>query len=371
MLLKEILRFTDDNTEDRNEAPTLEAIGITQEVLNGIDKWARSKTNYGKPASFIPELLKYDIKNTALAVGDLHGNILTAGNAPTFKASIQSVVKPFLYAYALEKGTPPDEISSIEATSLQFNIDKVLQPNSGITRPGHPLNNAGAISSAGAIENFNDFLEFMRELTGSPDLNIIEDIYLSESSTNYNNRAMMYRLVDTGRFRSATRGIKALDNYTKACSIGLNVSELVQAALVFASGGVKNGKRLISQNNVVRAINVMNSFGLYENTGALSLLASGTRALSCKSGVGGFIINIDPFRGASCSYNPLLDVSGNSVYGKLTLVVLNHLLSSAHAMRLDDQETLRLLSCEYEVSIDNKYFCYGYKAEKIDIDNPL
>ena len=366
MLLKEILELTDDNQEKDTKTPSLETMGMTQEAVDAIDAWARSKTNYGKPAGYIPELLKYDIKKTALAVGDLHGNILTAGNATTQKASIQSVIKPFLYAYALEKGTPPDEISSIEATSLQFNVDQVLQPNSGMTRPGHPLNNAGAISSAGSIEDFDNFLDFMKDMTGSKDLSIIEDIYKSEASTNFNNRAIMYRLVETGRFKTDTLGVKALDNYTKACSIGVNSIEMLNASLVLARGGTDaDGKRLISLNNCVRTINVMNSFGLYENTGTLSLLASGTRALSCKSGVGGIIINIDPFRGASCSYNPLLDISGNSVYGKISLVILNHLLSSPNAMRLDDSETLNLISSDYESSIEDKWFCYGYRDEKI------
>jgi len=368
MLLKEILKLSNANSENDVATPTLQSMNMSQEAIDAIDIWARSKTNYGKPASYIPELLKYDIRNTAIAVGDLHGNVLTSGNAPTQKASIQSVIKPFLYAYALEQGTPPDEISSIEATSLQFNVDQVLQPNSGMTRPGHPLNNAGAISAAGAIIDFCDFLNFMRKLTGSPDLDIINDIYESEAATNFNNRAIMYRLVETGRFKSDKLGVKALDNYTKACAIGVNITEMLNASLVLASGGIKNDERLISNNNCVRTINVMNSFGLYENTGSLSLLASGTRALSCKSGVGGVIINVDPFRGASCSYNPLLDSSGNSVYGKIALVILNHLLSSPHAMRLDNRETLAMLASEYDHSIEDKWFCYGYKAEKLKLE---
>ena len=159
-MLSKLLKIVSKNSEKFMPTPTLKEMGITQEIIDLVDKWAKSKTNYGKPAGYIPELLKYDIKNTALSIGDIHGNIITSGNAIDLKISIQSVIKPFLYLYALEKGNSPDEISSIEATSLQFNVDRVLQPNTEITRPGHPLNNAGAISSSGAIDDFDDFFKF-------------------------------------------------------------------------------------------------------------------------------------------------------------------------------------------------------------------
>lgn len=73
------------------------------------------------------------------------------------------------------------------------------------------------------------------------------------------------------------------------------------------------------------------------------MLASGARALSCKSGVGGLIVNIDPGRGAFCTYSPKLDNAGNSVFGKYALIPLNNILAAPDAMRLSAEEIIRSL----------------------------
>ena len=67
----------------------------------------------------------------------------------------------------------------------------------------------------------------------------------------------------------------------------------------------------------------------------MTLLAAGARALTC-----GLMLNVDPGRGAFCTYSPLLDSAGNSVYGKYALIPLNHLLSAPRAMRLSTEQIL-------------------------------
>lgn len=322
---------------------TLTKMEITRALIEQIYKWANKTAIYGELASYIPELTKVDPNKTAITIGDLNENILTIGNGLNVQASIQSVIKPFLYIYALEQGLPAELISSIEPTALHFNTDQVLQPELHKKRPGHPLNNAGAISSAGSISDFQDFLNFMKKLTNNSKLDILEDVFNSEMETNSNNRAITYRLIDAGRFKNQKEGEQALEYYTKACSIGITAEEATQACLVLANGGEKNGKHFIKQNHVVRTINAMNSFGLYELTGEISLLAAGARALSCKSGVGGLIINIDPGRGAFCTYGPRLDSAGNSVFGKYALIPLNNILAAPNAMRLSAEEIIRSL----------------------------
>jgi glutaminase len=230
---------------------------------------------------------------------------------------------------------------------MHFNTDAVLQPESQKSRPGHPLNNAGAISSSGAIDHFDDFLAFMRRLTGNDQLAVLEDVYLSEMATNANNRAIAMRLVATGRFATIVDGMRALDNYTRACAIGVTPAEITRACIVLARGGKIDGEQVIHENNIVRAINAMNSYGLYERTGEISLLAAGVRALSCKSGVGGLIINIDPGRGAFTTYGPRLDAAGNSAFGKYALIPLNNLLAAPYAMRLSADEIINTIA-EFE-----------------------
>ncbi|MBW2370617.1 MAG: glutaminase [Deltaproteobacteria bacterium] len=341
-LLKEILK----SPRHAVYTQTLEEMGVTKTVIEKIYLWANANANYGKLASYIPELAKVDPIKTAIAIGGLRGNILAVGSGKNIRVSMQSVIKPFLYIYALGQGLPAESIASIEATAAPFNTDQVIQPELHKIRPGHPLNNAGAISSAGSIKDFNDFLSLMRDLTDNPDLNILEDVYKSETETNSNNRAIAYRLVTVGRFKNIKEGEKALDNFTRACSIGVTPEEVTRACLSLANGGEKDGKIIIKQDHVVRAINSMNSYGLYEHTGKISLLASGARALSCKSGVGGLTINIDPGRGAFCTYGPRLDSAGNSVFGKFALIPLNNVLAAPNAMRLSSEEIIRCLNEE-------------------------
>jgi len=162
--------------------------------------------------------------------------------------------------------------------------------------------------------------------------------------TNANNRAITYRLVASGRFNTQETGIKALENYTRACAMGVNTEDAVRACLVLAGRGKREGKIIIKEDNAVRAINAMNTYGLYQHTGEISLLAAGARALSCKSGVGGLIINIDPGRGAFCTYGPLLDDAGNSVFGKYALILLNNILAAPDAMRLSAEEIIRSIN---------------------------
>lgn len=341
---KGLLQIILDNQKRAQHSLTLDDMGITPMLVQQIYDWARDYADDGELASYIPELAMVDASKSAIVVGDLAGNQIAVGNGLNVKVSIQSVVKPFLYIYALEQGIAPRDISYIEPTAMHFNTDAVLQPESHKNVPGHPLNNAGAISSAGAIRQFEHFLDFMRMLTGNHELNVLEDVYNSEMATNANNRAIAMRLVATGRFKSISEGETALDFYTKACAIGVTPSEIASACVVLARGGMIDGHRVLNENNIVRAINAMNSYGLYERTGEISLLAAGVRALSCKSGVGGLIINIDPGRGAFCTYGPKLDKAGNSVFGKYALIPLNNVLASPYAMKLSADEIIRTIS---------------------------
>ncbi|MGE0076919.1 MAG: glutaminase [Bacteroidales bacterium] len=344
-ILKQIL----ESRKHLASNPSLQEMGVTQDLLETVYEWSNNMASYGELASYIPELTNVDASKTAIVIGDLNKNILAVGNGINVKVSIQSVIKPFLYIYALEKGVPASQISFIEATALKFNTDAVMQPDQRKNLPGHPLNNAGAISSAGSIDNFNDFLNFMQMLTDNANLKVMVNVFESEMQTNDNNRAIARKLTETCRFPDQVQSNKALEYYTKACAIGVTAYDITKACLVLANGGRKNGQQIIKEDNIVRAINAMNTYGLYEHTGEISLLAAGARALSCKSGVGGLIINVDPGRGAFCTYGPKLDTAGNSVFGKYALIPLNNLLAAPNGMRLSSEEIIRSLLKERTV----------------------
>ncbi len=315
--------------------PTLKEMEITEDVIAAIDKWASSETRYGILATYIPELKKVNPDLTAIAIGDLCGNKIIVGSGSKIKISAQSVIKPFLYLYALEKGVSPGVISGFEATALSFKSDRILRPDLELKTAEHPMNNAGGISSAGEIDNFNDFLKFMGKLTNNPNLKILKNVYESEMKTNHNNRAISNRFVASGRFKDSKHGLKALSNYTKACSLGLRVSDLLTACLVLSSGGyAAKNKKIVNRNNAVRVMTAMNTFGMYEESGEITLLVAGARANTTKSSVGGLIININPQVGAFVTYNPLLNSRGNSVYGIHAMIPLNSLMAKSRSLRL-------------------------------------
>src|SRR3989338_3606422 len=295
MDIEELYKKIDSGLEIKNnfDHPGLDDLNINVTNLKLIDEWAWEKSDYGALASYIPELTKANPGDHAIAIGDLNSNELEVGVTNT-KVSVQSVIKPFLYLYALENGADPDDISNIEASAFSFNEDRILHPGLHLQKPDHPLNNAGAISSAGEIHDFTDFLKFMRKIARNSELDIIKDVFKSEMETNNNNRAIAYRLTDIGRFKNKKMGEDSL--LTSACSLGMTPLDIMRASIIIASGGidVMSGNRIVDMNNTVRVMSAMNTFGLYEQSGRVSLLVSGSRANTAKSGVGGLIININP-----------------------------------------------------------------------------
>ncbi|MCX6821177.1 MAG: glutaminase [Candidatus Aenigmarchaeota archaeon] len=347
MKIKELFEKIGDTSYPQKfqNQPTLKGMNITKRTITLIDRWAKKMTTYGMLATYIPELKNVNKDLTAIAIGDLHNNRVIVGTGSKIKVSAQSVIKPFLYLYALEKGVSPENIAGMTATFMPFYTDRILRPELKMKIPDHPLGNAGAISSAAAIKNFDDFAEFMSKITGNPNIKILDKIFESEFEVNSNNRAIANRLVSSGCFKNTGEGERAYTNYTKACSLGLTVDDALNASLVLASGGVRiqNNKRIAKMNNAVIVMSAMNSYGLYEQSGLISLIVSGARANTSKSAVSGLIININPGEGAFVTYSPLLNSKGNSVYGLYASIPLNNLLALPGGMRLDVDGLNRLL----------------------------
>lgn len=345
MNIKQLLKKIGDTKYSNKSKESLKSLGITKNSISLIDEWAKENTTYGILATYIPELKKVDKDLTAIAIGDLQKNKIIVGTGSKIKISVQSVIKPFLYLYALEQGIPANKIAGIEATAMPFNTDRILLPELNLKAPEHPLNNAGAISAAGSINKFDDFIKYIYKLTGNKNIKILEKVFQSEYKVNNNNRAIASRLVASGRFKTTNEGDTAFTNYTKACSLGLTVNDVLNASLVLASGGldIHINKKIIKINNIVRVLSAMNTFGLYEQSGLISLIVSGARANTSKSSVSGLIININPGVGAFVTYSPLLNLEGNSVYGLYAMIPLNSLLALPGGMRLDADELNNLL----------------------------
>jgi len=324
--------------------PTLDEMDISIENLESI--LSRAKPEEWVIANYIPALeddVEWNPTDTAIGVADMHWNFRVIGKAQNTIVSAQSTVKVFLYLFALYKWADPKNIAFWEPVAKRFNQDPITGESSGITTAYHPLNNAGWISSASEITNRKEFMDFMKTLTGNPNLSILQNVYESEKKNWESNLRIAAALATKGRF-GIDKMIPALDNYTKACSIGLSVKDLTNMGLVLARWWMgHNGQRVFDQDCAVRAMNAMNWFWFYDLTGRTSLFVAWSRALTAKSWVWWLIFHVNPGIWSFVTLWRHLDESWNSVFGMKVAIPLNDMLWTSWAMRLSPEETSQML----------------------------
>ena len=105
-----------------------------------------SEVTGGKPADYIPELGKADPNLFGIAIATVDGQIYAVGDSEV-AFTIQSVSKPFMYGYALQRYGRAAVLKhvGVEPTGEAFNsivLDEVMN------RPFNPMVNAGAIAVA-------------------------------------------------------------------------------------------------------------------------------------------------------------------------------------------------------------------------------
>jgi glutaminase len=272
----------------------------------------RSDTT-GKNADYIPYLAQVDSKLFGIAVVATDNQSYSVGDT-TYSFSIQSISKVFTLALALEELGPDKVFERIgcEPTGRPFNsVDAVVDMP---THTGNPLVNAGAIattsliSGATADEKWKKILAFYGKAAGEK-LSLINEVYRSESATNQGNRALAALLVKYQRIYSDP--VEAVDIYTKACSVGVNVRQLAQMGATLANNGMNptTGEQVIKAENVPHILAAMMMAGLYDGSGGWAWHVG----LPAKSGVGGGILSIGPGKGAIGAFAPRLDTAGNSV----------------------------------------------------------
>lgn len=287
----------------------------------------------GVNANYIPYLANIDSSLFGLSVTLLDGTTINAGDFD-YRFGVESVSKVFTAILAMKQYGADGVLRNIgaDATGLPFNsIFAILLEKD---HPSTPLVNAGAISACSMIEpvgesdaKWNAIIENFVELTGS-DVSVIDELYESESATNFNNRAISWLLKNYNRIYDDPE--MSLDLYTRQCSIGVTSGQLAVCAATIANGGVNpvTGKRVFDQVLAPKVTTLISSVGFYEHTGDW-LYTSGIPA---KSGVGGGVMGVLPGVMGIAAFAPPLDDAGNSVkaqaavkavMGKLGLGVFN------------------------------------------------
>ena len=176
----------------------------------------------GKPADYIPELGKANPAAFGIALATVDGEVYSVGNSNQ-AFTIQSVSKPFMYGYALQRYGREAVLThvGVEPTGEAFNsivLDEVAN------RPFNPMVNAGAIAVAELMggqtqeQRTANMLALFGGLAGR-ELSIDEQVFRSEEATGHRNRAIAYMMLNTGMIRRDPNEV--LDLYFRQCSVNV------------------------------------------------------------------------------------------------------------------------------------------------------
>lgn len=281
----------------------------------------------GHVATYIPELGKVNPALFGIAVVTADGKIYQVGDT-NHAFAIESISKLFVYALVLEDRGVDFMVNNIGtyATGLPFN--SVL---AGIVREiklQNPFVNYGAIQVTSAIKGQNSQEKWQRVVNklgnfANAQLPLSQAVYISETQTNYNNRALAYLAKSNNKMYSDE--MDAVDRYTKACSLMVTATQLATMGATIANDGKNpfSHKQVVSADLIPKLLAMMITAGLYDQSGYWNY----TVGVPGKSGVGGGILAIVPHEYAIAIFSPPLNPHGNSVRG---IAVMQYLSAKLH-----------------------------------------
>ncbi|MDE7467352.1 MAG: glutaminase A [Muribaculaceae bacterium] len=287
----------------------------------------------GVNAHYIPYLADINPDLFGLSVTLTDGTTYNFGDT-AYRFGIESVSKVPTAILAMIQHTPAGVLKQIgaDATGLPFNsVFAILLEND---HPSTPLVNAGAISACSMIAPQGDsqlkwkaITDNITALCGSAP-QLIDELYESETATNFNNRAISWLLKNYNRIYDDVD--MSLDLYTRQCSLGITSSQLANMGATIANNGLNpvTGKQVFDPEISPKITTMIATVGFYQHTGDW-LYTSGIPA---KTGVGGGVMGVMPGLFGIAAFAPPLDDAGNSVKAqtaiklfmqKLGLVIFN------------------------------------------------
>ncbi len=279
-----------------------------------------SKNLNGKNADYIPYLAHIDSNLFGISVCLLDGRTIEVGDT-RYPFGIESVSKVYTAILVLRQYGADKLLSMIgaDATGLPFNsIFAILLEND---HPSTPLVNAGAIAACSMVQptghsgkKWEAIVNNITQLSGSAP-KLIDELYRSESDTNFNNRSIAWLLKNYNRIYDDPD--LSLDLYTRQCSLGITAEQLSVCGATIANKGLnpKTGLQVFDPAFAPQVTSLIATVGFYEHTGDW-LYTSGIPA---KSGVGGGIMGVLPGVMGIAAFAPPIDNAGNSVKAQLAI----------------------------------------------------
>lgn len=285
-----------------------------QQILENIYQSIQPYAKEGKQADYIPALAKVNPDQFGMCIHTIYGEIYSIEQADT-RFSIQSISKVFALAMCLSlKGDDLWKRVGKEPSGTAFNSLIQLEMERGF--PRNPFINAGAIVMNDILISMlespeEDFLLFVRAVSGNDTIQYNEEVAVSEREKGYLNAAIANLLKYYGTIENDIE--RVLHFYFLMCSVEMSCRELSLAFLAFANhrkkfnyGGIK-----LTSSQVKRMNAIMQTCGFYDEAGEFSYLVG----LPGKSGVGGGIVAIYPLQYSVAVWSPRLNGKGNSVMG--------------------------------------------------------
>lgn len=291
-----------------------------EKILQKIIDRNKEYTKLGQVANYIPELGKAKRDDLGICIMDTKNNIYMAGDVDK-KFTIQSISKPIMLAMILMENDYNYVNSKVgfEPSDNPFNsIVSIGSTNvKSVNKPSNPMINSGAIVITSMIkgDSYEEkefrMLDYFRKFSGNKNLEVNQEVYMSEKNTGDRNRAMAYLLKSNGLIDGDVDEI--LDLYFKQCSIEIDIKDLAMMGLHLSTEGYlhDHGDILITKSVAKAVKTVMFTCGMYDGSGEFALRTG----IPAKSGVGGGIMGSVPGTMGIGLYGPSLDKKGNSVAG--------------------------------------------------------
>lgn len=275
----------------------------------------------GEVDDSIPQLAEADPGLCALALVLPDGTVRTSAQADV-PFSVQSAVKPFLFALALlDTGGEALERIGIEPTGEAFDAIKL---ESGTGRPPNPMVNAGALLTAALVhgrdvDSRNDRIHRGLSAFAARELDVDEGIAHNEHLLGDRNHALAHLMRAEGTLQVGADDAVAV--YARACATLVDAEALAVMGATLACGGVNpvSGERVVSAAVARDVVSVMATCGVYDGSGRWMRGVG----IPAKSSVSGAIVLSAPGRLGAAVFSPPLDPQGTSVRGHLASELLS------------------------------------------------
>lgn len=268
---------------------------------NNLQQWlelARQEVTKGKLPSYIPLLAKADPEMIAIAIQQVKGDRIMAGDS-TATFPLMSVIKPFLLLYLLENLGRDAVFQMVDYQPSNDPFNTI--PDS---KPQNPMINSGAIALSSLLRSCDTLQNWLNQRSGANltlDLAMLDSV---RSVTNRRNLAIADQLQYLGIIANPSQ---ALAVYEEICCLRGNVQDLAQIGTLLV--GIERSP------HIPIVLEIMAQCGMYESSSEFAK----DIGLPSKSSISGALLSIIANKAAIACYSPALDDFGNSVAGRFLI----------------------------------------------------